>query len=48
MEEMIIKLIGSLGFPIFTALYFMTRLEKHLQRNNELLTALIERVGKDG
>lgn len=49
MEQTIINLVGSLGFPIFTALYFMTRLEKHIQKNNELLTILIDReTKKDG
>jgi hypothetical protein len=38
--------IGQLGFPIFTAIYFMTRLEKHLAKSNELLTILIEREGE--
>jgi hypothetical protein len=46
MEQTVINLVGSLGFPIFTALYFMTRLEKHLQKSNELLTILIERENK--
>ena len=36
-------LIGQLGFPIFTAIYFMTRMEKQLAKSNELLTILIER-----
>lgn len=47
MQETLINLVSSLGFPIFTALYFMTRMEKHLQRNNELLTILIERTEKN-
>jgi hypothetical protein len=42
----ITTLIGQLGFPIFTAVYFMTRLEKHIQKSNELLTILIDREGK--
>jgi hypothetical protein len=37
------NLVGSLGFPIFTALYFMTKMEKHLQKSNELMAILIER-----
>lgn len=40
-------MIGQLGFPIFTAIYFMTRMEKHLQKNNELLTILIQREQRD-
>jgi hypothetical protein len=43
MEQTVVNLVGSLGFPIFTAIYFMTRLEKHLQKSNELLAILIER-----
>lgn len=43
MEQTLMTFIGQLGFPIFTAVYFMTRLEKHLQKSNELLTILIER-----
>jgi len=45
MEETIINLVGSLGFPIFTAIYFMTRIEKHLQQSNKLMTILSERLG---
>lgn len=39
-----INLISNVGFPIFTAVYFMTRMETQLKRTNELLTVLIERV----
>lgn len=42
------NLIGSLGFPIFCAIYFMTFLNKNLQKNNELLQALISEVRKNG
>lgn len=38
--EMMVKLISSLGFPIFTAVYLMTRMELQLKRNNELLAKL--------
>lgn len=41
MEETVISLVGSLGFPIFTAVYFMTRMENQLKKNNELLSNLI-------
>lgn len=47
MEETVINLVGSLGFPIFTALYFMTKMEKHLQQTNKLLTIVVERLGVD-
>jgi hypothetical protein len=43
--EQITTLIGQLGFPIFTAVYFMTSLETHIKKSNELLTILIERHG---
>ena len=45
--EIIIELITKLGFPIFVAVYFMTRMEKHLKQSNELLTILIERTAPD-
>jgi len=44
MEETIITLVGSLGFPIFTAVYFMVYLNKTLTKNNELLQVLIKKV----
>lgn len=47
-ESNIMAVIGQLGFPIFTAIYFMTRMEKHLQESNKLLTILIEREEKKG
>ncbi len=43
MEETVITLIGQLGFPIFVAVYFMTQMNKHMQKTNELLTVLVER-----
>lgn len=46
MEETIINLVGSLGFPIFTAVYFMTYLNKTLQKNNELIQTLISKMEK--
>jgi hypothetical protein len=45
-EETVINLVGSLGFPIFTAIYFMTRIEKHLQQSNKLMAILAERLGE--
>lgn len=42
------NLIGSLGFPIFTAVYFMTYLNKTLQKNNELIQTLIQELKRDG
>ena len=43
MEADWISLISNLGFPIFTAVYFMTRMESQIKRMNELLTILTER-----
>ena len=40
MEQSVINIVGSLGFPIFTAIYFMTRMESQLKKNNELLAKL--------
>lgn len=39
-----INLVGNVGFPIFTAVYFMTRMETQMRKTNELLTVLIERT----
>lgn len=47
MEETVINLVGSLGFPIFTAIYFMTRMEKHIQRSNDLMSMLTHRLEDD-
>ena len=47
MEETLITLVGSLGFPIFTAVYFMTFLNKTLQKNNELIQTLITSLKED-
>jgi len=47
MEMEWINLIGNVGFPIFTAVYFMTRMETQMKRTNELLTVLIERTESD-
>lgn len=47
MEETIMTLVGSLGFPIFTAIYFMTFLNKTLQKNNELIQTLITKMDVD-
>lgn len=43
MEDLIVKLVGQLGFPIFTAIYFMTRMETQMKETNKLLTILVER-----
>lgn len=47
MEQTVINLVGSLGFPIFTAIYFMTYLNKTLQKNNELIQTLIQKMEKE-
>lgn len=46
MEQSVINLVGSLGFPIFTAIYFMTRMESQLKKNNELLSQLMVYISK--
>lgn len=46
MEAEWLNLIGNLGFPIFTAVYFMTKMERQLKRTNELLTILVNREEK--
>lgn len=46
MEQTIITIIGQLGFPIFTAVYFMTKMEKQMVDTNRLLTILVERENK--
>ena len=45
--EIASTLITNLGFPIFVAIYFMARMEKHMKKSNELLTILIERTSND-
>jgi hypothetical protein len=45
MEDTIVKLIGQVGFPIFTAVYLMTRMETQMKKMNDLLTVLTERLG---
>ena len=42
-----INLVGNVGFPIFTAVYFMTRMETQMRKTNELLTVLIERTERE-
>lgn len=43
MEQTFMSIVGQLGFPIFTAIYFMTRMETQMKETNKLLTILIER-----
>lgn len=47
MEDAIVKIIGQVGFPIFTAIYLMTRMETQMKKMNDLLTALTVRLGAD-
>lgn len=47
MEDAIVKLVGQLGFPIFTAIYLMTRMETQVKKMNDLLTVLTERIGNE-
>lgn len=47
MEQSIITLVGQLGFPIFTAIYLMTRMETQIKEMNKLLSVLSERIGRD-
>ena len=42
-----INIIGSLGFPIFVAVYFMVKIEKVLATNNRLLTIVATKLGVD-
>lgn len=47
MEQTIMALVGQLGFPVFTAIYFMTRMETQMKETNKLLTILIERENRE-
>lgn len=45
--NVITQLIGNLGFPIFTAIYFMTQTKKVLETNTSAILevkSLIERL----
>lgn len=44
MEELFFKFIAQLGFPIFVAVYFMTRIEKSLSLTNKLLAVVATRL----
>ena len=46
--EAAIRLIQALGFPIFTAGWFMLRMEKRLDALNESLTNLVRAIRNDG
>jgi len=41
-EDVLIQSIGSLGFPIFVATYFMFKTEKILKGNTEALNSIKE------
>ena len=39
-----VALLREFGFPVFVACWFMWRLEKRLDRSNELLSKLMEGI----
>jgi len=44
MENEIISLIGSLGFPIVVCLWFMFRTEKIIKANTEVLNKILTKI----